>query len=82
MPTFVSAWATVSRSSMRRASRTARSPRAIASSWRSASIASCDRPLSAIASSWLSGNASSTAMDRSPAAVASVPRPDHHRMRD
>ena len=57
-------------------------PSAIASSLRSSSIASCERPLSAIASSRLSGNASSTAIDWSPAATASSPRPDHHNRRD
>ena len=49
---------------------------------RSASIASCDRALSAIASSRLSGNASSTAIARSPTAAASSPRPAHHSTRD
>ena len=60
---------------MRRARRSARVPSSTASSWRSASIASCERPLSAIASSRLSGNASSTAIARSPAAAASSPAP-------
>ena len=81
-PTFVSACATVSRSSIRRASRIARVPSVIASSLPSPDIASCDRPLSAIASSRPSGCVSSTAIARSPAAAASAPLPDHQRMRE
>ena len=76
-PMFVSAWASVSRSPIRRASAIARDAQAIAGSDRAASMSSCAWLLYAMASWWPGSPRSSVAIARAAAASASSRRPDH-----